>query len=455
MNRTSLSRLGVILMALASAASLGWQSLSVEVERNEAVFDYPNTITFVLEAQANVEIVDAELAFGTDALSCAETATRAEPEDFEPGTHISASLEWSLLDSGALPPGTRVWWQWTLTDAAGQTHTTPREEVSFLDASLSWRFVQGEHLTVYWLNGNDGFGRSLLEYGEAVTLELEEELGMDVPPGLEIYIFPDSRAMQDASLFLPAWSGGVAFPTYRRMMAAVGPGELDWGRTVVRHELTHVIIGQYTFSCVESTTPWVDEGLATYFEGPFRYDERIRLQQAIAKDNLFSVRELGYGFSNDPDLAIQAYAQSRSLVEYLLETYDPHLMLVLLDSFREGDSAAQALETAYGLSPESLDAAWRAWVGAPPRADSGEPTPTRTPVPTFAPLGQVGGPTATTAPSETPTEPPATPTAAPPTPTEPPPPPGKTAAGPAIAAAAVVVLLLIVLALAIRRRQPG
>jgi hypothetical protein len=112
------------------------------------------------------------------------------------------------------------------------------------------------------------------------------------------------------------------------------------------------------------------------------------LQDAVDADTLLSVREVGQIFSADPDLARLSYAESFSLVTYLLETQGDKPILQLLDHYKQGDSEDRALEAVYGIDRDGLEMLWRDWLGAAPMQEPPEQgaTPTATLFPTLAPI---------------------------------------------------------------------
>jgi hypothetical protein len=83
------------------------------------------------------------------------------------------------------------------------------------------------------------------------------------------------------------------------------------------------------------------------------------LEKAVAEDELISVRSLCSPFSAEPEKAYISYAQSYSLVEYLLDNYGQDRMLNLLTHFKQGNTHDEALTRVYGFDIDGLDASWR------------------------------------------------------------------------------------------------
>jgi len=84
------------------------------------------------------------------------------------------------------------------------------------------------------------------------------------------------------------------------------------------------------------------------------------LQEAILEDKLISVRSLCSPFSAETEKARLSYAQSYSLVEYLLDNYGQDKMLELLTILKQGSTYDEALTEVYGFDIDGLDARWRA-----------------------------------------------------------------------------------------------
>ena len=377
-----------ILISLLTVA-MSWTSQNaITVQENRAEVNFPETITFHLEAESSSQITAVRLEFGTDALACGESVSRAIPEDFEPDTEIVVEWVWNLRRSGSNPPGTEVWWRWVLENEEGLEIETPVQRLIFLDDFIDWRTRETDHLSLNWYEGTEQFAASLLEAGEDALVRLDQMTGVTVEKQVKIYIYASSDEMQRATLFAPTWSGGLAFPWNSTILIGVAPFDIGYGLDTIAHELSHVVIGHYTFSCVNSTPGWIDEGLAMVTEGELDLYFQEILLEAVDDDSLLSVREVGQIFSADPDLALLSYAESFSLVTFLLETYGDEPILELLDRFKQGESEDTALEEVYGFDRDGLEMRWRDWLGAEPMGEAADQdaSPTATLVPTFAPI---------------------------------------------------------------------
>ena len=102
-----------------------------------------------------------------------------------------------------------------------------------------------------------------------------------------------------------------------------------------------------------------------YAEGELSSEMESALVQAIANGNLISVQTLTSPFSADPAKANLSYAESYSLVDYLISQQGGKAkMSKLLDAFRQGSGYVESIDQVYGLSIGKLDAQWREYATA-------------------------------------------------------------------------------------------
>ena len=169
-----------------------------------------------------------------------------------------------------------------------------------------------------------------------------------------------------------------------------------WDKNTVIHELTHILVGHFTFSCIGTLPGWIEEGLAMFSEGQLDSSMQSQLDQAVKNDSLISIRSLNGGFSELPDKANLSYGQSYSIVRFLIESYGREKMTQLLVALQDAKPIDDALDEVYGYETEGLEDDWRDAIGAAPRAVSAQATsqPTPTFVPTYVPIS--GAPLAVT-----------------------------------------------------------
>ena len=189
------------------------------------------------------------------------------------------------------------------------------------------------YLHLHWYEGDQAFATELAKaaYDGLVFNETQSGLKADAP--IDIYIYADTDDLQEAILYEPSWTGGQAFPDQNIVILGISQSELDWGKDAIVHELTHVLVGHLTFSCLGDVPTWLNEGLAVYSEGGLDPASQQQLDDAIQDDTLLTVRSLSSGFSEVADKAYLSYSQSYSIAKFLIETYGQEKMTSLLVAY--------------------------------------------------------------------------------------------------------------------------
>ena len=382
--------------ALLAAALPALAQGTITVSNDQPVLEFPDRLTFRATFQNDRPIEKVVLEYGVDQWTCGTVIAKAFPE-IQPGQDVSAAWTWEMKQSGSQPPGTKIWWRWHIFDNQGQEIVTNRKETVWLDDRHAWQTESGDGINLHWYEGGAGFGRELHQAAVTSLADLARVTGLRTNKPIDLYIYGNTQDMRDAVLFEPGWTGGLAYSDHNIVIIGITPDELDWGKRTQAHELTHVLVGQLTFSCLSDIPTWLQEGLAVYGEGGLDTPSQKQFDEALRGDTLLPVGSLSGGFSEDSSKADVSYAQSYSLVKFLIERHGRDTMLSFLRALRDGASVDEALQQVYGFDIEGFEDAWRAAVGARPRSGSAaKPTPVLTPtsVPTFVPASfAVTGPT--------------------------------------------------------------
>ncbi len=381
------SLLVLIVLGFGSTPVMASAPASITVQQNQAIIRFPEKVTFQARFEASSSITAITLEYGTNELTCGDVVAKAFPQ-FRPGRQVSVEWTWDMRQSGSLPPGETLWWRWRLVTAEGQETLIDRQTVTWLDSQHAWQTLTQGNIALHWYSGDRAFAKTLLNAAVQGLQRLETDAGIRLDRQVNIYIYATTADMRDAVLYEPGWTGGIAFPENGIVIIGISPRQLEWGLSTIVHELSHVVIGAVTFSCLGSMPTWLSEGLAVYSEGELDPTSQAQLERAIRNDTLLSVRSLSGPFSEVPDRAYLSYSQSYSIVRFLLETYGREKMNALLVAIREGQTIDAALLQVYGFDVEGLEREWRAAVGAKPLSLSARPTamPIPTIVPTIPPI---------------------------------------------------------------------
>jgi len=349
-----------LLLLIPSLVAAGG---NITIIASDVDVNFPSQAVFTLEAESYVDIVDVHLSYQVDRMNYAEVVSEGWA-DFTPASRIEANWVWDMRNA-SLPPGAEVTYWWIIEDADGNRFETSPEITHFDDGRYIWQSLtstipQGGGLTLFWYAGGDSFARELVDACEEGFARLTQDIGTYPERPVKIYIYASASDLQGAMIFSQEWTGGVAFTAFSTIAIGISPARLDWGKRALVHELTHLVVHQATFSPYGQLPIWLDEGLATYSEGELDPDLRSYLERAILEDELISVRSLCSPFSAYPEKAYLSYAQSYSLVEYLLDNYGQDRMLELLTILKQGGTYDKALTEVYGFDMDGLDARWRA-----------------------------------------------------------------------------------------------
>ena len=400
---------GLLLLLIAPFAFQAGDAQAqgaVSISDVTATLQFPDSITFKARIESKSKLERVVLEYGVEKLTCGTVVAKAFPT-FDPNSApADVTWTWEMRKSGSEPPGSRIWYRWSVTDAVGASTISEKKTLLWLDSENKWESLSRDKITFHWYEGSRAFAQDLLDSASASLARLGETTGIPLVAPVDMYIYADTEDMKNAVLYEPSWTGGQAFPASSVVIIGINSEQVEWGKKTEAHELTHLLVGHLTFSCLGSIPTWLNEGIAVYGEGGPDDSTKARLQSAIKDDTVISVRALSGGFSEHPDKADLSYAQSYSLVDYLVSKFGRDKMLKLFGNLRDGIKIEDALLDAYGFDLDGLEDGWRLAVGAKARRASGvEPSPTAapTPVPTYRPSSSapLAPPTGTTPEPET------------------------------------------------------
>lgn len=370
----------ILFALLLFAPARAQDSPALRVLTNEAHPDFPEGITFDLVAEAGADIAAVQLLYGparTGVLTVVDL-----PVSPGPRVEVSHTLDTRVY---YVPPGTELTYSWAVVDAAGNQLTSEPQSLVYHDERFPWSERNARNVTVFWYRGGDAFGQELMDVTARTLDRLQREIGADLDLPVRIYIYADNRDMRSAlESNSVEWVGGQAHTDLGIIIGAIAPGDSAEIQRLIPHELSHQVLHQATDNPYGGVPIWFDEGLAVRnqeLRDP-GWDEMVA--EAAREGRLIPLEALAGSFPADPDQALLSYAQSRDVVEFIINTYGTAKLSELVAAFATATPVDEALPATLGVTVDELDAAWRATL--PARTEA----PLATPVPQGAPPERFG-----------------------------------------------------------------
>jgi hypothetical protein len=333
----------------------------ISINNSSAAMDFPLALKFSSQVKSSASISDVRIRYSIDQMSIANVISEARLL-VNPANVINANWVLDMRKLGGLPPGSSINFWWLVRDTMGRTlESTP---IKFLieDARYEWKTLIRDEISLNWYSGDDGFAQSLMNTAQESLIKLTKDTGITPNKIIDVYIYANSKDLQGSMIYPQEWTGGVAFTPFDIIAIGINPGQLEWGKGALTHELTHVVTYQVVFNPFNDIPVWLNEGLAMYSEGALSTQYSTPLRAAISQDNLLSVRTLCSPFSAFTDRSLLSYAESFSIVDYLIFTFGSEKMTNLLDTFQKGSTYDGAFQCVYGFDIDGLNNYWKSWI---------------------------------------------------------------------------------------------
>ena len=139
------------------------------VARNEATVDFPEGITFTLDAETTDPIANLELLYRPRSGHLLRRAAAVRGGGDRARDRASVDLR-----AGELPPGIDVQYRWRITEADGDVVETPEQTLSWFDDRYDWTPLSGPNVTVYTYDADPAFQQAILDAAERTVTNLAE-----------------------------------------------------------------------------------------------------------------------------------------------------------------------------------------------------------------------------------------------------------------------------------------
>lgn len=350
----------LLILPLDHADAKSTQSdAPIAVLRNEAVSDFPNGLLLNLEAESDRRIERIELLYRA---ADRETLNLEIPR-FERGKTVELRHE---LDFRVRfqPSGIDITYFWRLTDDQDRVVETEKQTLLWYDNRFEWEAESSADVTVYSYRDNPAFARIVVESAQSTVDRLKQEFELDSVRPIRIWVYNTGKDFASAQQGNSSeWIAGTAYPQLQVILAVLPEGNQHEVGRVVPHEIAHQMLYQATENPFNAPPTWLDEGLAVRIQETGNEDDQAMVENAAEKGQLFSVRALNSNFPYDPTDTALAYAESFSIVSFLIEEFGEEKFADLIAAYRTGVSHDEAMVAALGFNLDELDRLWKESLG--------------------------------------------------------------------------------------------
>ncbi|OVE76584.1 hypothetical protein BVX97_00720 [bacterium E08(2017)] len=238
-------------------------------------------------------------------------------------------------------------------------------------ADERWSELKGKHFIIYHKD-NERFASKVLSRAEKEYRRITNSLGFSRKSGFwlwedraRVYLYSNKQEFQLAT-DAPGWANGRA--DYKSRTIHGIEGNNIFVDSVLPHEIAHLIFRE--FIGFDSNVPlWLDEGVAQW-EDPIARDKARRAARVLFDQNklmsLAQITSMDVQTLAESEKAVEFYAQSVSLVGFMIEKYGTQRFTTFCRQLRDGRSMDDALRFTYpqGLrSIKELEVRWSKSLG--------------------------------------------------------------------------------------------
>jgi hypothetical protein len=229
----------------------------------------------------------------------------------------------------------------------------------------TWSSIESEHFVVMFTESK-GAAQDIQKIAEDFYPKVTSDLGYLVKRKIYIWFCESQKEFARAvNAPIQDWAAGAAYPLRARIVVrdpASGIGKKINLQNLVKHEITHVVFGLYAGRSLRYVPMWFNEGLAMYEAEQWSYGQYWTMLTGALSNSLIPLDELVEDFPRSESRAYMAYAQSCSIVTFIVEKYGSDSIRQCVSLIAEGRSMDEALAGAIGIDSYWLEKKWLKYI---------------------------------------------------------------------------------------------
>ncbi len=378
-HRSNLAFLGRTILAIAITTVLLLFSVSVTTARDIDQLDHPLAVDIAVGTSVTFHLnipwstpppTTVSVLFGLPNSNVRHRGTAAFAVQ---DRRLSATYQWQ--PRGSIVPGVEIQYAFEIVSPT-ETSQTGYATFTYIDRTLDWNIVTVDSVELWLQSPRAGLTSETRTAVIKALSVLKSDFNLSLTRPIRIVLYTDgARMREDLGGGTRGWVGGVADADLNVILL---DGEMHGLSEAIAHELTHVVIDHATENPFGRVPSWLHEGLATVIETQvgFNSPPYNEIMASIATCEQFvSLRGLTGSFPASDARAIAAYAQSHSLVNFVIDRWGQPAIREILDAYSTGVTDDQAIQQVLGIPLDDLEAAWTQNLAGIPSTSPPSPPP--------------------------------------------------------------------------------
>lgn len=223
-----------------------------------------------------------------------------------------------------------------------------------------WPQIETSFFRIYYQNSEKVHADRTASLFESAHSEIAAQLGLQLTQPVRVILCGSEKTFTELTgNFIPHWGAGVADAS-QSLIILKSPsltGNPDRLPKLVRHELTHIIVGQ-AIKNPQSVPRWFNEGIAIYFSYDEYFADGDAISKALFSDSIISLDEIDDVLNFQHAKANLAYEESYSFTLYLVETFGMEKMIELLSALNRSPSFEESFRHVFAVDLYDVEIAW-------------------------------------------------------------------------------------------------
>ena len=231
--------------------------------------------------------------------------------------------------------------------------------------AAEWKEFKSTHFIVYYKDSPEEFVKELSDKAELYYERIADNLGFRRfdfwlwDNRAKIYVFDNAYGYRFAT-GQPEWSAGCATVTSKTIHTFYNAS--GFMESTLPHEMAHLIFREFVGAYNYAVPLWLEEGVADSQESGDIATANWQIQEAMKKNKFMGIPALtGFNLrlASDKELVNLYYAESASIVNFLLKEFGKDRFVLFCQYLRDAQSLQKALASAYSFSGiDELNEAW-------------------------------------------------------------------------------------------------